>query len=568
MKGTIAVQGMAMEKAYVIKKEVDRILRKKNENVKAELEKFESAKVKCEKDLEKLIESQRGELDNQTLEIIDFQILLLHDKDLIKKITDLIEVEGVVSEFAVQKVTDEYKDNLASMDNEYLNERTSDVEDIKKRLIRILLGKEEILVKTNENMIVITKDLTPTELINMDRNFLKGIILEKGGLSSHCVILARSMGIPCIIGAEGILENVDTGMMILLDGCEGNISIDINESDILKFKKYVELQKVETERLEKYRSKPTLTIDGYEMKVYANITSVEEVDLLLEQGGEGVGLLRTEMLYMEQKQPPTEEFQYDQYSAISTRMKDKPLIIRTLDVGGDKEISYLNIPKEENPFLGYRAIRYCLEHEELFMEQIAAILRAGKGRNVQLMLPMISAIEELEDAKKLINKTKYRLDKENINYGNIKVGMMVETPAAAILSDRFSTKVDFFSIGTNDLTQYLFAADRNNEKVSKLNSYYQPALLRTIKMICDNANKHKIEVDICGQAGEIRELIPLWVGMGIDNLSVSIPSITKVRRIINNCKKATCEKLLEKVLLLDTAQEIEKILKEEGYDSK
>ncbi len=283
----------------------------------------------------------------------------------------------------------------------------------------------------------------------------------------------------------------------------------------------------------------------------------------LNQGGEGVGLMRTEMLYMERNKAPDEETQYQIYSKIAKELEKDPLIIRTLDVGGDKHISYLNIPAEDNPFLGYRAIRYCLDHPEIFKSQLSAILRAGVCGTVKMMIPMVSDLSEIKRTRDMIDEVKQELDMAGIKHGDVAVGMMVETPSAAVMADRFAKVVDFFSIGTNDLTQYLFAADRNNEKVASLNSYYHPALLRMIDHISRCAHENEIEVDICGQAGEVEELIPLWVGMEIDNLSVSIPSIPRVRRAISCCSLEKCRELVKQVLHFSSDKEVIKFMREE-----
>lgn len=299
------------------------------------------------------------------------------------------------------------------------------------------------------------------------------------------------------------------------------------------------------------------------MRVYANVATEAETAELLKQGGEGIGLMRTEMLYMERNTPPDEETQFRIYSKIVNDLQGRPVIIRTLDVGGDKHIPYLGIPEEENPFLGYRAIRYCLDNPEILRTQAAAVLRAAVHGPAQLMIPMISSVSELEQAKTIILETRAELQHQGIPCGDISIGMMVETPAAAVMADQFAKLVDFFSIGTNDLTQYLFAADRNNVKVAALNSYFQPALLRVLLHVCQCARDNGIEVDICGQAGEVNELIPLWVGMGVDNLSVSIPSIPRVRRTISQCDTALCRKLVDKAVQCSTSDEVQKLIGKE-----
>ena len=371
------------------------------------------------------------------------------------------------------------------------------------------------------------------------------------------------MNIPCVIGVAGLLEQVRDGQSLLLDAINGQITVEPTPKQVQEFEQYETAYRAEQAELERFRHMATATADGHAMKVYANITSELEVPELLRQGGEGVGLLRTELLYMERETPPDEETQYAAYSAIVTGLAGRPLIVRTLDVGGDKRIPYLNIPQEENPFLGYRAIRYCLEHPQVFHPQLAAILRAAALGPVQLMLPMIATLPEVERAREAVAQVRAELKERGRETGPVSLGMMVETPAAAVMADRFAGCVDFFSIGTNDLTQYLFAADRNNAKVAGLNSYFQPALLHMVNHVCQCAHRHGIEVDICGQAGEMDELIPLWVGMGVDNLSVSVPSIPRVRRTIGQCSAAQCRQLADRALQCSSDREVVKCVKEE-----
>lgn len=559
MNGTIAVRGMALANAHLIFAQ-DTVQGPQHvEQIDYELERLQMAAETCTADLAVLIER----LDAEHAEILDFQILLLEDDNYIGRIRRTVQTERVNCEYAVSKCSEAYRAELSALDNPYLNERTADITDIEQRLLRVLSHR------AGDNglsgpQIVAAVDLTPSQVVELGRSELKGIVLEKGGLSSHCVILARSMNIPCMIGAADVLERLQEGQFVLLDAEHGEVIPDPSQEQIRGYEQFQAAAKAEQESLEQYRNAKTATADGKPMKVYANITSEMEVEELLNQGGEGVGLLRTEMLYMERTAPPDEGFQYDTYAKIVKGLDGRPLIVRTLDVGGDKHIPYLNIQEEENPFLGYRAIRYCLEHPEVFRVQIAAILRAAKYGPVQLMLPMIAAVTEIEQARKEIEAVKADLNSRGVEIGEVSLGMMVETPAAAVMADRFAQLVDFFSIGTNDLTQYLFAADRNNEKVASLNSCFQPALLRVIDHVCRSAHRNGIEVDICGQAGEVEELIPLWVGMGVDNLSVSIPSIARVRRKISRCDAAECRALAEQALQFHSDDEVKNLMREEG----
>ncbi|MEM1486329.1 phosphoenolpyruvate--protein phosphotransferase [Oscillospiraceae bacterium PP1C4] len=561
MEGIVAVGGMAMAKAYLIK-ELPAVEAKHSENIAAEIEKLYIAKENCANQLKQIINLVSSNLDAESGEIFDFQLLMLEDKDFMGKIEHILKEDQVNCEYAVELAAKQYMDYLESLDNAYLNERSADIFDLSKRLIRILLGDESFGIENmQEAYIAVAVDFTPSQIAEMNRNQVKGLVLEKGGMSSHSVILARSMGIPCMIGVTGITQEMMRGDFIMIDSKNAQVIINPNAEQQERVFRFDADAICEREALQIYKSMETKTKDGFPMKVYANITSKSETEDLKAQGGEGVGLLRTELLYMTEKTAPSEEKQFQIYSAIAKSLSDRPLIIRTLDVGGDKEIPYLEIEKEENPFLGYRAIRYCIDHPDLFKSQIAAILRAGAVGNVQMMVPMVASLSELRQIKKLVQEVQSELRKDGISYApEMQIGMMVETPAAVVMADRFAAEADFFSIGTNDLTQYLFAADRMNKKVAHLNSYFQPALIRAMKFVCDSAHKAGIEVDICGQAGEILELIPLWIAMGINNLSVSIPSITKVRRAICESNRKDCSDRLKKVMEMNTAEEVKQFL--------
>ncbi len=557
MKGTVAVGGMALSQACLFLEGQADVSPHHVENTDAELQRLQTASALCAGELSALIESLRQNAVADQAEILDFQLLLLEDENYMGRIAGIVQGEQVNCEYAVARHSRLYREELSALDNPYLNERAADISDIEQRLLRALSRRGKAALPSDP-VIAVAQDLTPSQVVELGHGKLEGIILEKGGLSSHCVILARSMGIPCIIGAAGILAQVEQGQPVLLDAEAGEIVPSPDEEAVRRYRQYQEAKQRERQSLEQFRCGKTATADGRTMKVYANITSHLEVPGILEQGGEGVGLLRTEMLYMEQDAPPDEETQFSLYSAIVKGLAGRPLIIRTLDVGGDKSIPYLGIPPEENPFLGYRAIRYCLDHPEIFKPQLAAILRAAALGPVRLMLPMVAAAGEVARAKEIVAAVRRELEDRGTTAGPVPVGIMVETPAAAVMADQLAGLVDFFSIGTNDLTQYLFAADRNNARVASLNSYFQPALLRMVERICRCAHEKGIEVGICGQAGEVEQLIPLWVGMGVDELSVSIPSIPRVRRRISRCDTAACRELAGRALACISEAEVRK----------
>lgn len=557
MKGTVAVGGMALSQACLFLEGQADVSPHHVENTDAELQRLQTASALCAGELSALIESLRQNAVADQAEILDFQLLLLEDENYMGRIAGIVQGEQVNCEYAVARHSRLYREELSALDNPYLNERAADISDIEQRLLRALSRRGKAALPSHP-VIAVAQDLTPSQVVELGHGKLEGIILEKGGLSSHCVILARSMGIPCIIGAAGILAQVEQGQPVLLDAEAGEIIPSPDEEAVRRYRQYQEAKQRERQSLEQFRCGKTATADGRTMKVYANITSHLEVPGILEQGGEGVGLLRTEMLYMEQDAPPDEETQFSFYSAIVKGLAGRPLIIRTLDVGGDKSIPYLGIPPEENPFLGYRAIRYCLDHPEIFKPQLAAILRAAALGPVRLMLPMVAAAGEVAQAKEIVAAVRRELEDRGTAAGPVPVGIMVETPAAAVMADQLAGLVDFFSIGTNDLTQYLFAADRNNPRVASLNSYFQPALLRMVERVCRCAREKGIEVGICGQAGEVEQLIPLWVGMGVDELSVSIPSIPRVRRRISRCDTAACRELAGRALACISEAEVRK----------
>ena len=557
MKGTVAVGGMALSQAYLVIDRKTDVSAYRVEKTDEELQRLQAASARCAKELSALIEGLRQDADPEQAEILDFQLLLLEDENYMGQIVHTIQKEQINCEYAVAHHSRLYREELSALDNPYLNERVADISDIEQRLLQALSCQEKATLPTAP-VIAVAQDLTPSQVVELGHGKLEGIILEKGGLSSHCVILARSMGIPCIIGAAGVLAQVEQGMPLLLDGETGEIVLSPDDETVRSYRQYEEARRQELCSLEQFRQAKTMTADGKTMKVYANITTNLEVPGVLEQGGEGVGLLRTEMLYMERDAAPDEETQFALYSAIVKGLEGRPLIIRTLDVGGDKSIPYLGISPEENPFLGYRAIRYCLDHPEIFRPQLAAILRAAAFGPVKLMLPMIAATDEVEQAKEAIDGVRRELKEGGSATGQVSVGVMMESPAAAVMAEQLAEMVDFFSIGTNDLTQYLFAADRNNAQVAALNSYFQPALLRVVEHICRCAHEKGVEVGICGQAGEVEQLIPLWVGMGVDELSVSIPSIPRVRRRIKGCDTAACRELVERVLQCSSDTEVRK----------
>ena len=565
MKGIIASPGMALAAPFMISEYGIVVVERDVTDVSGELARFRHAVADCNSEVEKLKEYVNASIGEEEAEILDFQLLLLDDTDFIGKIEEIISVRALNCEYAVKKVSDEYIQYLEELkDNDYLRERRKDVSDLSLRLLKTLSGDFEDTAEPDEEYVAIGVDIAPSRVAALDKNKLKGIVLEKGGITSHCAILSRSLGIPCLIETAGIMAAVEPGgAVVLVDAIAGEAVIDPDDRRVSAFEDYISREAVEKAGLAPYIHRETITPDGAVMKVYANITTKREAEELVRHGGEGVGLFRSELLYMSQTGfPPSEEQQFREYSETAISLGDRPLVIRTLDIGGDKQIGYMNIGKENNPFLGYRAIRFCLDHPEIFKPQIAAILRAGAAGNVRMMLPMITGKAEISYAKQLVEQVKAELADSGKRFdSDMKIGVMIETPAAIIDARILAKEADFFSIGTNDLAQYLFAADRSNARVAALNSHFQPALLRAVYLAVTAAHEAGKGVGICGQAAEADSLIPLWIAMGVDELSVSIPRITAVRRKICNTRKSECVGLLDEVLRFETAEEAEYALR-------
>jgi len=554
--GIGVVSGLAMEKVLFFVNQKPSHNNNGTARPEMEMEKLRKGIALASAQLQTIMEAMELANAKDSVEILDYQILMLKDTDFIGKIENDIN-GGKSCAISIENICREYRQIFAEIDNEYLNQRVYDIDDLEKRLLYAVEGEEAPkLTYMTDSIILAANDLLPSQTAELNKNIVKGILLEKGGKSSHTVILARSLGIPCIIGLEGLFQAIENGSIVIMNGKTGEVIENPSDEQIKAYEAQLGKEKLREKNLEKYKNSKAITKDNWQMNIYANITSKEEVKALTENGGEGVGLLRTEFLYMSSVKAPSEEKQYEFYSAIAKELKGKPLVIRTLDAGGDKNIEYLNIKKEENPFLGFRAIRYCLEHEDLFKAQISAILRAGVYGNVKIMFPMVSTLAEIRKVKEIVNALYLELDQKSIPFAKVELGMMVETPAAVLMADAFAKEVDFFSIGTNDLTQYIFAADRDNKKVAYLNNYYHPALLKAVYDVCRAAAVNGIHVDICGQAGEIDLLVPIWAAMGVNALSVSIFSIPAVKEIICNTDRKYIQNELDKILAMEGGEQV------------
>lgn len=495
-------------------------------------------------------------------EILRGHIAMISDPYMISQINEQIE-SGNCAESALSAICDMFITVFSSADDELTKQRAADVEDIKKRILKILLGIEDINLKTlPENTILIVDELTPSMTAEMDKENIKGIITEKGGKTSHSAIISRSLKIPSVLSVKDALTIIEDGKDIIIDGENGEIYTDFDEHLKQKFieiqKTYI--QKAKTEEL--FRGKPTVTADGEKKELFANIGSHKDLEAVISGDAEGIGLFRTEFLFMDRTSAPSEEEQFDAYKAVAVGMKGKEVIIRTLDVGGDKEIPYLGLKREENPFLGFRAVRYCLKNSESYKVQLRAILRASAFGNLSIMVPLVTCADELLQVKEMVSEIMHELDERNIAYKkDIKIGVMIETPAACIIADILAEHADFFSIGTNDLTGYIMAADRGNSDVEYLYSVFNPAVLRAIKHIISCAKEKGIKCGMCGEAAADEKLIPLLVSFGLNEFSVNPTSVLSVRRKISQMEKQTCDKIAKEVFMKQTANEIESFLK-------
>lgn len=544
-------------------------------NIELKVEKYYISQVITELDrLNSAIEKTLNEIDHiyiNTLKKIgkkESEVFIAHkmmaeDPEFISMIKGKIERESINAEWAVKEVRDDFVQILKSIDNDYLRERSADILDISNRLLMNLLGKKNIELSKLEKCIIVTDELTPSDIAHLDSKNVLGFVTENGGKTSHSSIMSKTLELPYVVGVKDITLSAKNGDTMIVDGNEGIVILNPTSEQIEIYSKKKRQFEQFILKLNKLKGKETTSKDGVKIKITGNITFPNDIDKVIEYDGDGVGLYRTELLYMDRDKLPTEEEQFQTYKVTAEKLQGKPLIIRTLDAGGDKDLSYLDLPKEMNPFLGYRAIRICLDRRDIFKTQLRAILRASAFGNIKIIFPMISNIEEVLTIKAIIEEVKEQLKVEGITFNkDIEIGIMVETPAAAIQSDILAREVDFFSIGTNDLIQYTLAVDRGNQKVSYLYSQYHPAVLRLVKLIIDNGHKEGIWVGMCGEAARDEKLIPILLGMGLDEFSMSFSSILKTKWIISNISKSKMESIVGEVLKLSTPLEVKKYIEE------
>ncbi len=551
-------EGIGLGKAVILKENELKIEKQKIEDISAEKQQIYGAVKEVESEIEKVIQN----IDGTEKEIMQAYLMILQDPSLIQETIKIIEQEKCNSAYAVENGLNQIIKTFEEMDDPYMAARSRDIEDMKKRILAKLLKIEEIdLSKLPENTILVAKELSTSDTAKMNLKNISGIITEIGGVNSHMAIIARTNEIPAVVGIKHIFENIKENDFIALNGATGEIFLNPTQEKIDKLTKNQENLNKEKHKLEKYKNEKAITKDGHQVELLANIGGPQDIQIVIDNTAEGVGLLRSEFLYMDAKDFPSEEEQFEAYKKIAESLENKRLVIRTLDIGGDKDLKYMKLPKEENPFLGYRAIRIYLDNVDLFKVQLRAILRASSYGNVAIMLPMISSIEELRKSKEIIEEVKQELKTKNISFNeNIEVGIMVEIPSSAVMADEFAKECDFFSIGTNDLIQYTIAVERGNEKLANLYSHFNPAVIRLIKSAIDGAHKNGILCGMCGEAAGDVKFIPLLVGLGLDEFSMNANKILKARKLITDLSFEECKQLAKKVLQLNSAENVKRIL--------
>lgn len=555
LKGVNASEGIGIGKIMLIEEVSLDYEKKQITDTQAEIDRYRKVfDAYCEK-TEKQAENIKNTIGEKEADIILGHLLMLKDPAMSSSIEGNIS-SGCCAEDAVAQVCDMFIGVFSMADDELTKQRASDVEDIKNGLITMLLGKEEVdIASAPSGTVLVAKDLTPSMTSCIVKENIVGIVTEVGGKTSHSAILARAMEIPAVLSVPNVMETFENGQEIIVDGSHGEVIENPSDGEIAIYREKTIEYKKEKEELKKFIGKETVTADGVKVELCCNIGKPDDTDAVLSKDGEGVGLFRTEFLYMDSSSIPTEEEQFEAYKKTVLKLGDKPLIIRTLDVGGDKDIPYLGLSKEDNPFMGFRAVRYCLHREDVYKPQLRAFLRASAFGNIKIMIPLVTCIDEVREVKAMIENIKAELDSENIAYNkNIQVGVMVETPAASLIADLLAEEADFFSIGTNDLTGYTMAVDRGNADVAYLYSAFQPAVLRSIKKIIEDGKD--IMVGMCGEAAADPLLIPLLLAFGLDEFSVSATSVLKTRKIISQWTIDEAKEVANKALTLKTESEV------------
>lgn len=558
LKGIAASSGVAIGKALVIAENEIEVEKRIVEDKEAEVLKLQNAVATAKMQLEKIKEVAKEKLGEDKAQVFEAHLMMLEDPELVGAVESQITTEGVCAEFALKSTVDMFVSMFEAMDNEYMRERAADIRDVGKRILNILMGVEAAsIAEIDRECIIVIYDLTPSDTAQMDKEKVLGFATDIGGRTSHSAIMARSLEIPAVVGLSNITSTVKSGDMLILDGEEGIVIVNPDEETIAKYReKQAKIAEYKKE-LATLKDAESITVDGRKVELAANIGTPSNVEGALKNGAEGVGLFRTEFLYMDKESLPTEEEQFEAYKAVLEGMEGRPVVIRTLDIGGDKKLPYLKIDEEMNPFLGYRAIRLCLDRKDIFKTQLRALFRASVYGNLKIMFPMISGVAELRQAKAVVEEVKNELANEGIAFSNdVEIGIMIEIPSAAVISDLLAKEVDFFSIGTNDLIQYTCAVDRMNEKISYLYDPFHPAVLRLIKTVIDNAHKEGKWVGMCGEMAGDARIIPVLLGFGLDEFSMSASSILNARKLIRSLRYEDAKVMADEILNMPTSEEI------------
>ncbi len=563
IKGIGASAGISIAKAYCLEEPELKIEKRVIENTESELKRFQDAVNQSELELQQIKEHAHQELGADKAEIFEAHLLVLNDPELITPVKEKIKNESINAEGAIKEIADMFVSMFEQMENEYMKERAADIRDVTKRVIaHLLCVPVPNLSLVSEEVVIVAEDLTPSDTAQLNRQYVQGFTTNIGGRTSHSAIMARSMEIPAVVGAKVVTQEIKNGQLIIVDGIDGNVIINPSSEVVKEYEKkkaQFEAQKVE---LAKLVNESTISADGCHIELAANIGTPDDVRGVLENGGEGVGLYRTEFLYMGRDQLPTEEEQFEAYRTVLESMEGKPVVVRTLDIGGDKELPYLDLPKEMNPFLGFRALRLCLEMQDMFRTQLRALLRASMYGNLKIMFPMVATLEEFRQAKTILLEEKEKLKSAGSTISDdIEIGIMVEIPSTAVTADLFAKEVDFFSVGTNDLIQYTMAADRMNERVSYLYQPYNPAILRLVKMVIDAAHNEGKWVGMCGEMAGDEVAIPILLGLGLDEFSMSATTILQARSQISKLSRVEVSTVIEQILNMKSAQEVEELIK-------
>ncbi len=561
-KGIAGSEGIGIGTVVLIEEHEINIETKRVEETGAEIERLQNAIEKFVADTNAMAEKMDITVGKKDADILRGHIQMLQDPMIEEQISALIISEKITAEMAVEQVLEQTAEMFSQIPDELLQQRATDFRDIKTRMLKILLGIEDVdISQVPAGTVIVARDLTPSMTAGINPENIEGILTEVGGRTSHSAILARAMEVPAVLSIENICSIAKNGDKVVLDGTSGEAILNPDDETVEKFKKMYSDYQNEKALLKEYAGKPSQTKDGVKVELVCNIGKPADANKAVECDGEGIGLFRTEFLFMDRDSMPTEEEQFEAYKEVAEKMKGKPVIIRTLDIGGDKDVPYLGLEHEDNPFLGFRAIRYCLQRKDIYDIQLKALLRASAFGKIKIMVPLVTGVDELRQVKAMIKDIMAELDKEGVAYNkNIEVGVMMETPAACMMADALAKEAAFFSIGTNDLTGYTMAVDRGNAKVAYLYSTYNPAVLRAIKRIIECGKKEGIMVGMCGEAAADSKLIPLLLAFGLDEFSVSATSVLKTRKTISDCTMDECKALADKVMACVTEEEVLEIL--------